>query len=348
MPVSAGANGGIESGARSFGAGIAAEPLPSADAQRSNSSPRLVIRGESSTDVPPSNTHPYAAITDYLTVTFPFPLREAGISPFFLGLCSAIGIGLGNLVERKTGMLGFKRSYAFDNHGAMFAFGGQNGRALLSLPGEACATVGDWHAFVDFLRGELDARITRWDGAVDDFTGSRTLDDAVAWYLAGGFNAGGNRPDCRQDGNWLTQPDSRGRTFYVGRRKNGKLMRVYEKGKQLGDPNSPWVRFELELHNKDREIPFDVLHRPGSFVAGSYPCMAWVSEEAFRVRTIQNQKRIAYGAAVHWARVAMGQLVNTMEQVEASPEEVLRKLRRPGTPARLDLPEVPDGEGLRR
>jgi hypothetical protein len=75
--------------------------------------------------------------------------------------------------------------------------------------------------------------------------------------------------------------------------------------------------------------------------------MKWVSEEAWRIRTIQNQKRISYGAAVHWASIAIGQLVNTMEHLEGSPEAVLRKLRRPGIPARLDLPEVPPGEGLR-
>jgi phage replication initiation protein len=306
-------------------------------------SPRLVIRGET---FRPQVPHPYAAITDYLTVTFPFPLGEAGISPFFIGLCSAIGFRLGTLTERPGGMLGFKRSYAFEHHGAMFAFGGQNGRAMLSMPGETCAVVGDWHALVAYLAGGLQARITRWDGAVDDFIGERTVDDAVTWYLANGFNAGGNQPECRQDGNWIT-PDNKGRTFYVGKRKNGKLMRVYEKGKQLGDPTSPWVRFEVELHNKDRLIPFDVLLRPGHYVAGSYPCMQWVSAEAWRIRTIQNQKRISYGAAVHWASVAIGKLVNTMEDIEGSPEAVLKKLRRPGIPDRLDLPDVPPGEGLR-
>jgi phage replication initiation protein len=279
-------------------------------------------------------------------VTFPFPLGEPGISPFFIGLCTSIGVGLGMLAERRSGMLGFQRSYAFERHGAVFAFGGQNGRAMLSLPGEACAVVGDWHALASYLQDGLLARITRWDGAVDDFHGQHTVNDAVAWYLADGFTAGGNRPAPRQDGNWLT-PDTKGRTFYVGKRGNGKLMRVYEKGKQLGDPSSPWVRFEVELHNKDREIPFDVLLRPGHYVSGSYPCMRWVSEEAFRVRTIQNQKRISYGAAVQWARLALGQLVNTMEGVEGSPEAVLKKLRRPGIPARLDLPEVPPGEGFR-
>ncbi len=51
-------------------------------------------------------------------------------------------------------------------------------------------------------------------------------------------------------------------------------MRIYEKGKQLGDPESPWVRWELELHNTDREIPFDVLLQPGRYVAGAYPATA--------------------------------------------------------------------------
>lgn len=72
-----------------------------------------------------------------------------------------------------------------------------------------------------------------------------------------------------------------------------------------------------------------------------------VAEEAFRIRTIQNQKRIAYGAAVHWASIAIGRLVNTMEQIEGGADAVLDKLRRPGIPARLDLPPIPDGEGLR-
>jgi phage replication initiation protein len=307
-------------------------------------SPRLVTRGESSSP----STHPYAAITDFLSVTFPFPLGEEGVSPFFVSLCSCIGVGLGNLRERKTGLHGFKRSYAFDSHGALFAFGGtqQRGRAMLTLPGEACAVVSDWHGFATYLRDGLGARITRWDGAVDDLLGERSLEDAVRWYLEGGFNAGGNQPSCSQDGNWLT-PDTRGRTLYVGHRKNGKLARIYEKGKQLGDPMSPWVRFEVELHNRDREIPFDVLTQPGRYVAGAYPCFAWVNAEAWRIRTQQNQRRISYGAAVHWASVAIGQLVNTMEQVEGSAEAVLEKLRRPGIPARLDLPSIPTGEGLR-
>ena len=323
----------------------AAEPRAGRPLDAEPASPRLVTRGESFSPSD-TNTHPYAAITDYLTVTFPFPLGEAGVHPFFVGLCGVIGIRLGMLRERRGGMLGFKRSYAFERHGAVFAFGGQNGKAMLSLPGEACNVVEDWRALASFLKDGLQARITRWDGAVDDYHGQRTVNDAARWYLADGFTSGGNRPAPRQEGNWLT-PDTNGRTFYVGKRTNGKLMRVYEKGKQLGQPDSPWVRFELELHNRDREIPFDVLLRPGHYVAGSYPCMRWVRDEAFRIRTIQNQKRIVYKTAVYWASMAFGRLVNTMEQVEGDAEAVLDMLRRPGTPPRLDLPDVPPGEGLR-
>lgn len=336
------AGDGTPEGVRDGSAGAAAVP-PTGAAGQDASSPRLVTRGESSPNVLPS-THPYAALTDFLTVTFPFACGESGVSPFFLELCQTIGIGLGNLNERKGGLEGFKRSYLFDFHGAQFAFGGQNGRAMLRLPGAACAVVGDWAAFASFLQSRIQGRITRWDGAVDDFDGTRTVDDAVRWYKAGEFNAGGNQPLCSVSGNWVT-PDMRGRTFYVGRRGNGKLMRVYEKGKQLGNPHSPWVRFELELHNKDREIPFDVLLRPGHYVAGSFPCMSWVSDEALRIRTIQNQRRIAYDVAVYWAGHSFGKLVSYMERVEGNPDAVLGKLRRPGIPARLDLPDVPDGEG---
>jgi phage replication initiation protein len=103
-------------------------------------------------------------------------------------------------------------------------------------------------------------------------TGYPSVDDAVQFYLTDQFTAGGNKPSCSQQGNWI-EADGSGRTFYVGKRKNGKLLRVYEKGKQLGDNTSPWVRWELELHNRDRIIPWDVILEPGKYLAASYACM---------------------------------------------------------------------------
>lgn len=222
----------------------------------------------------------------------------------------------------------------------MFAYGGehQRGKALLSLPGEACAMVANWGRVYDFVRS-LNARITRWDGAVDDFAGRYSVDLALQWYQADAFGTYGNKPSMCQHGNWAS-PDGTGRTIYIGRRKNGKLLRVYEKGKQLGRPDSLWVRWELELRNKDRFIPPEVLLAPGQYVAGAYACLGWISERTSRVRTIQKTDEISYDYMVENARVSYGPLIHVMRQREGSDSAVLDKLDREGVPRRLRLPVV--------
>ena len=104
--------------------------------------------------------------------------------------------------------------------------------------------VEDWSSLTAFFRDDFRSRMTRWDGAVDDYIGKRGIDWAVDQDKCGGFNAGGAQPRCRQNGNWI-KPDGKGRTLYIGERKNGNMGRIYEKGKQLGDPNSRWTRFEV-------------------------------------------------------------------------------------------------------
>ena len=322
-------------------------------------SPRPVTRGESLENTEQDHAkdhsktpHPYSAFTDWLTVTFPFTPSRTAIAQFKNELCDVIGLALGGLKERKGGIDGFEASYAFDHFGALFAYGGksQAGRAMLKLTGEACATIPDWHGLALYLERTLGARITRWDGAVDCIEGQHTVDEAVGWFKDGGFNAGGNQPKHQCLGPWLL-PSYEGRTLYIGDRKNGKLMRIYEKGKQLDSSgmgmHQKWVRFELELHNKDRVIPLDVLTRPGHYLAGAYPCMAWANEEAFRIRTIQAQGQVEYSKAIANAKQSYGQLVNVMGHTESSPESVLKLIRRGGIPKRLILPSVPYGEGLR-
>lgn len=297
-------------------------------------SPRLVIRGESSEQdtssyreervemravggraqafaipVPSTSAHPHSALTDYLNITFPF--TEDRLPSFVADWRRFFGESFGGLKERGRGLHGYRRSFIFDCGGVVVAVGGQRGTAFVSLPGEGCARVPCWESARTFFSDVLKGRITRWDGAVDDFDGVHEVDLAVDWWRVGRFNAGGNRPSCSQYGNWV-EPDGHGRTFYVGTRRNGKLMRVYEKGKQLGDPNSPWVRWELELHNIDRVIPFDVLTAPGQYVAGSYPCMSWVRAEASRIRTHRKSVEIAYEHLVRCAQTGYGRLVNVM------------------------------------
>jgi len=198
-----------------------------------------------------------------------------------------VGRAFGPGVNREKGFYGYRRSFALGETSAIFAYGGNSQTALISFPGSACHQIPDWFRLIQFLRDELGGRVTRLDCAVDDFDGRHTVDEAVEMYRADRFNAGGRRPRIKQSGNWL-EPDGSGRTFYVGSRKNGKLLRVYEKGMEVGIPWHPWVRWEVEWHNKDRIVPWEAIFEPGKYVAGAYPkALAWVSEEQSRIRTLQ-------------------------------------------------------------
>lgn len=198
----------------------------------------------------------------------------------------------------------------------------------------------NWSNLIAFIKNRLGGRITRWDGAVDDYAGVHSVDWAVEIYKQGKFNAGGNEPTCDQRGNWI-KPDGKGRTFYVGKRENGKLLRVYEKGMQLGKLWDLWVRWETELHNTDRVIPFDVLLEPGKYVAGAYPkALGWIQDEMQRIRTIQKTGQISYDSLIAHASNGYGKLINVMMEAEGSSDKVIEMLRRDGIPNRLDTPSL--------
>jgi phage replication initiation protein len=285
--------------------------------------------------------HPYAAITDYLNCTFAFDPDEESFAQLFKALFDLLGDKFSPAVDRMRGLHGYKRSFALSISSAQLAIGGQGGTVLLSLPEAACSLLdGRWPQIVSYLRDARHAHITRWDGAVDDYSGLHPVDWAVEQYLAGAFGGSGNKPSCNNVGNW-TEPDGKGRTFYVGKRKNGKLIRIYEKGQQLGALWHPWVRWEVELNNKDRIVPWDVLLDPARYFVGSYPnVLHWVQQEMTPIRTIQKQTQISYDHLTSYAAVAYGPLLNVMLEVEGSPDAVLKKLHRHGTPRRLQHPLV--------
>lgn len=286
-----------------------------------------------------TGSHPYAAITDFLNCTFKFSSSEP-LEALFKALFAVLGKKFAPAVDRQRGLHGYHRSFQLGDSSAIFAIGGQAGTAYLSLPGAACALISDWQPVVSYLRDTLNANVTRWDGAVDDYTGTHSVNDAVKLFLDGQFTAGGNTPSCNQHGNWI-QPDGSGRTFYVGKRKNGKMLRVYEKGMQLGGQWHPWVRWEVELHNKDRIIPWDVLLEPGRFFVGCYPnALGWAQVEMSKIRTLQKQSKISYDHLTAYAAVAYGPLLNVMLEVEGSADAVLKKLHRQGTPRRLIHPFI--------
>jgi phage replication initiation protein len=305
-------------------------------------------------DPPYSNTggkSPGVAVcTDYLTVTFPLPsLLVPDLGAWIVAklrrvLCCAWGDPEG----RERGMFGYRRSIVFARGQAVVAWGGNRDTMMLSIPGSACALICDWTPMVELLRDELGARITRWDGAADDRTGKMSVDLAARWWALGRWKGQGSPPSASQAGNWL-KPDGKGRTFYVGRRQSGKVCRVYEKGKQRGDPHSKWVRWEVEIHREDREIPWGVLLEPRSFLAGSYPCMRWVTDGAVgqRIRTVRKEGAVSLAALVRACRDSYGPLFDVLAKRGAPTERVVSMMTRPGVPRRLELDEAVrlDGAG---
>lgn len=288
--------------------------------------------------IPEDSAPSYGAITDWLNCTFPFPDGRSGLNRLFSILFAALGDGFAPAIDAGKGLHGWLYSFDLGKSGAKFAYGGQDNTAFLSLRGEACARVPDWETLRDVLENRLEAHITRWDGAIDDYLGAHSVDEAMALYLNGTFGGSGRPPKMKQFGNWVV-PDGSGRTIQIGKRESGKLIRIYEKGMQLGENFHPWVRWEVEIHNNDRDIPWDVLKHPGRYAVGAYPkALAWVQAEMSRIVTIQRSQQISYEHLVGWAKQQYGKLFRVMLEVERTPENVLKKLLLEGVPKRLVNP----------
>jgi len=328
--------------------------------------PRLVTRGESfdedtdqndgeshelcirdnkavliTTALPVININPEAAIVDFLNCSFNFENIE--IQEFFSGLLPILGHSFTPAIDRGMGFRGYKYSFKLGNSAALFAYGGNRGTGFLSFSGVSCHRIPDWPRLVDFLELRMKARITRWDGAYDDFSGTHSVDNALRMYQEGLFNSGGRKPLMDLRGNWI-EPDGRGRTLYIGTSKNGKMARIYEKGMQLKIPFHPWVRWEVQLGNRDRVIPWEAVLHPGNYLAGTYiNALSWISEEQSRIKTLQNTAKLGYESLNHWHKNSWGKHINVMMIKEGEDaERVIEILRRDGFPARLDLPDLPN------
>ena len=174
------------------------------------------------------------------------------------------------------------------------AIGGssQRGTMLVNLTGQGClAAKAGWEGrLYDFLVNTA-ARptITRVDLAHDCMQGEYTVDQADQWYDDGLFTVSGRAPSHEHRGDWRN-PIGKGRSLYVGRRKNGKMCRVYEKGMEQGDETSTWVRFEVEVRNDKRVIPLDVLLDPSGYFVGAYPCLRFFQKERTPQRIEVKQK----------------------------------------------------------
>lgn len=224
-------------------------------------------------------------------------------------------------------------------HVGLLEFGGLNTirqdgtyTARMELTGDGCrayeASNGDDHAqrwsSLASLLGAVDARLTRVDIAADDFLGQWPVQWAIDRYNDGQFDRRGQRPKARLIDDMGNRT---GKTFYVGSRKSEQQLRVYEKGREQGDPASEWVRYEGEFHASNRrELLLDMLVDPAPYLVGAYPVLDFVGGIGERLR-IATEKLIANckRAVAHFRR-QYGPMLNAMLHAAGGDEAMLSRL----------------------
>lgn len=136
----------------------------------------------------------------------------------------------------------------------------------VSLSGAGCARVQKWQRLAKFIEATR-AKITHVDIAVDDLAGEIfTFENMLQHWKDGEFNEGGRNPEA----NLIDDLGSnKGRTLTIGGRGH-KQVQIYEKGKQLGDPESKRIRVEVRLYAKHMVLTPDVLTNPEPYFRGAY------------------------------------------------------------------------------
>lgn len=317
-------------------------------------SPRLVTTGGKYPLVEFNQTKNQIAHIDWLALTIRF--KE---SQDLNWLAQELRNFFPRLILNPTGKgwNGYKERHTIsnaDNFGdlGLIAHGGENQRdtASIQLNAQACSLITDWQPLKAWCEQHA-SKITRIDLAHDDITGEvLTIAKGLQWLQDGLFSNNGAREGITAVKGRLIDDlgSGDGKTLYVGNRKSGKMLRIYEKGKQLGDKLSLWVRAEVELKDKDRVIPWDVLVNPSHYLAAAYPCLNYLSAIQHKIKTIKKAVIISMDAAVNHLRNVGGMLVNVMMQKHGGDAfAVVNELKRAGIPKRLasyaaQLPQVFD------
>lgn len=311
-----------------------------------DTAPRIVTTGGNTFPPEVSQNPPGAtAHIDWFACSLPVTEKtptdvEDGQLLFIVQLLNLLNIGDAQIIDTDKGWFGYTNMSKIVspdgsvNYG-LLAYGGesQNGSIHIELNAQGCASIVCWEEVAEWGIAR-NAEITRLDLAHDDFTGNEiTVGIALDWYKQGLFNQNGRPPKAKLIDDLGS---GEGKTFYVGNRKSGKLLRVYEKGKQLGDPSSNWTRVEAELRNKSRFIPWDALVRPGHYLAGAFPCLAYLSAVQEKIRTIAKAGKITLTVATIHLQKSGGKLVDLLMKLhKEDAHAVINKIRGDGIPRRL-------------
>lgn len=255
-------------------------------------------------------------------------------------------------IERRGGFSGYRYSAKLLCNGTqagLVAWGAQNFGYYVSFSGSGCSAI-DMTVLHKALQQMPGAKLTRVDVALDDLEGETTVPYLREQYEDGAFITRGAPPKyCYIESGALVPKEdqkkygvtpSGGRTFYVGNRQNGKLFRGYEKGKQMQSEEYPnWVRLEIQLGNKSRVIPFDILIDSDPYFAGAYPALASVLDSV-EPKRISISRVIAHASLDRYletARKQYGKFINFMNLIYQDSDYVIKSLTQG-----LDTLDIPD------
>lgn len=292
-------------------------------------------------DVLPLETaNPKAAGVDWLHIVFRMRSDPVSIEDLDGILRDSLGFGLWE--EQKIGRFNYSRQFLLEDGKSRFFIGGsyQRETAMLAFPGSALQYM-DWERVRGLGEYVLKGWITRLDLCADFYNGEYSVDDAIKGYKSGGFTIGAQTPKHRYIGPMEGFASGEGRTLYIGDRKNGKLLRVYEKGKKQGIKSgelAKWTRIELELHGSNPEaknkrvIPWDALIRPGSYLAGGFKALEFISETYDRIKSVAVKTASTMKKAVDHFRKTGGRLINALLDIGMNCYSIVQLLRGEGLP----------------
>lgn len=296
-----------------------------------------------------------AAFIDTLTVVFPESVfirpDQLGTEEEIAGNASAVIaeiFGFGILKQNTGGRNGYRYSYHMgtdiENYGFV-ALGGkrQNETVCLFLTGTGLTAAFDgWESrLYDFIKSEAPtAKITRCDLAHDFLEGEYTPDMALKDWENGAYTSRHTKPiaEC-VGGDWLHYLGT-GKTLYIGSRKNAsRFVRIYEKGKQLGDSESPWVRVELELHNRDIIIPHEVLIDAGQYLTGAFPAFESLffsyDETPAKPERVKKQRDVSAEHCIKYGSIQVSGVVNLLQRMGLDDAAIVETLKN----GKTDMPK---------
>lgn len=214
------------------------------------------------------------------------------------------------------------------NYGTVH-IGGQRDTILVDLNAIGCqAAKPDWeNRLYVFLTLADRPKITRCDVAHDFFNAEYTPEQALHDHAKGKFNVRNMTPKAETRGTSWINEDGTGKTLYIGRRGSAKLTRIYEKGKQLGDENSLWVRYETEFRANDAIVPLDILIKSGQYLTGAYP----IGQELFqnqvkRIEASDKKLQLNFDEKLLHAKNQVGRMVRLLNDLGWTHEQIVKAL----------------------